>query len=1376
MLSKERKSTNTINWNLFEIKNSNPTKAFETMCRHIFLRHYKVSSHAFSANFNQTGVETEPVLFEGMYYGFQCKYSTSGNGDTLYKEVYDSLKKAVDTYLNINTIIVYTNLDIKPNVTEQELASTAKSKRIQIERMVQNNNIKIIWFLKENFETALNEDDNYDLYREFFSSQDTNGLLKSAITYDERTFLTSLQFIDLPVNGTKFSLVQDEILSNQLSVVTGAAGTGKSELLKKLYLEAESKYKSSLQPTSTPNNVQIPIFIRLRECINGNLETLLRDRLKDFCINIANNQNPYIIFLDGVDEVPSIDFHNVISFILYHNANNHTSFVLSSRLNTPNLTMILRDLETKIYTIDDLKTTDVELYFNSLNNAEKTEKLADIKSTNAKFLDDITDIFSAVLLSETITQIDNKTTKVDLIKLNAEQRIEKHSKLALINLPESKVQSITSILASTSEKMQHSGIISISRPELQNIIRTQFPNCSYLDVDHIIDVICELFFDTSPAHDLQVRYSYKHKRYFEFYLYIAVKNTFYDNPSILRELRLLSNRDFILHIFLIQELKENTLSANLEKVFTLRFFEAYLGDEYLGEEKSYWLSSKKFLIPSSDSYAYSSELRRYLCTKQIEDFMDFIRIDPLHIRGFLTTDNYYDFVKEYHKTNGVDIRETLKEFYDFSEDQLIKAKYNDLYSYLYCMCVIENLQIADVYNSISSKDHIIRDIDLDYYPSNTSNSYFVIAFFDLAVECFSDWVVSSIEKLSLNHLEVLSYILLRRKNLKHIIKNDGKLSLLSQAVCDRISQNESEPYETNTVVLYGVLMGKVIGEANIQNRAIKSNTNHYETWRTNIELNSYTLLLLNGKVSPYHHDYMLGISLRKLVHEYLSDNKQDLLSAVLTEINKYNLIYKNWFIYYDTCFIGEILSGLNFTNIAIQQFIFRLKKYRSVVNVFQVLYTIMLRNLPLFKTIANPSLITSEYAVASKEISYYEYNSDLGYQYATMMSHFDTSKADALFEIAVNNSIFRPAFRKEDMIDLHLPEALLTAYENCWISDEIMEFNLRRTYSILQLAKETLDSGNHEIYFKYVVEKCCPHLEDILDDLSSVESEDPNRLIGWESKHATVSEEELTLEALPKYYNCQVEDIDYSSVSVWKTLISFEFSQDKELKILYQTLADNYYPDSFYSKISRCYPIITAVLISDVQTRTMAVDFIMKHAGRMGLVNIIKAYAFIGEDTLGKHCVDELLQLCEAMVYPSSEFRKDINTYKNQNGRLISTICNSKATDWDTDPDNRIMAYLPDHKITIKWDSFEEYEPFYEDWATNYPDKNARSVKYYVYYGESLMKTFNLVYVDGYRALLPMPNYETRHISRTDYQFSCLVNSNIDNLNRYIVSSKLIVD
>ena len=62
---------NEINWSRFELKNSNPQDAFETMCRNIFLRKYKVSSHNFSANYNQAGLETELVLFNNKYNAYR---------------------------------------------------------------------------------------------------------------------------------------------------------------------------------------------------------------------------------------------------------------------------------------------------------------------------------------------------------------------------------------------------------------------------------------------------------------------------------------------------------------------------------------------------------------------------------------------------------------------------------------------------------------------------------------------------------------------------------------------------------------------------------------------------------------------------------------------------------------------------------------------------------------------------------------------------------------------------------------------------------------------------------------------------------------------------------------------------------------------------------------------------------------------------------------------------------------------------------------------------------------------------------------------------------------------------------------------------------
>ena len=293
--------------------------------------------------------------------------------------------------------------------------------------------------------------------------------------------------------------------------------------------------------------------------------------------------------------------------------------------------------------------------------------------------------------------------------------------------------------------------------------------------------------------------------------------------------------------------------------------------------------------------------------------------------------------------------------------------------------------------------------------------------------------------------------------------------------------------------------------------------------------------------------------------------------------------------------------------------------------------------------------------------------------------------------------------------------------------------------------------------------------------MSSIESENPYERMNEERGLTALSSKDLNFDNLVQYYGLKIEGINYFSRSIWEALIKFEQSKDKQLKLLYKTLEDNYYPGSNFSKINKCFPIITSILFSDIQTRNQAIHFIMTHAGRMGLINIIHVFALIGDDISGKNCVEKLLTLCEAMVYPTSDYKKEFNAYANRYSSLIQKVCNSKIKDWDTDTEHCMMTYLPDFKVTIQWEAYEDQEPFYEEWATNHPDKNARSVNYYLYYEDSLIKTFKLVYIDGYRALLPMPNHE-KHIRRRDYQFSCLVNSNIDNLNDYIARSKLIVD
>ena len=1366
---------NEINWSQFMLKNPNPQDAFETICRNLFLREYKVSSHGFSSNYNQAGLETEPVLFENKYYGFQCKFSISGNSDSLYAQVLESLTKAVMAYPNLNTVIVYTNLNIKPNISSLDLLKKRKSVRVKIHELAQKNNLEIVWFLKPNFEKALNDIENYDLYRSFFSPQDTQGLLRNALTHDERTFLTSNQFIDLSLNGKKFSEIREAILLQNISIITGAAGTGKSEILKKLYLQCEQNYLLNVNRAPSDNAVAIPIFIRMRECINGDLEGLLRNRLKDFDISIVNNQNNYVYFFDGIDEISALDFGNVITCIVRLKDKESTKgLVISSRINTANLTTVLRDCKPITYKIDSLKSSDVIDYFNRLNNQEKDEKLQDIRENNSSFFEDITDIFSTVLLSKNIFQINKTTTKVDLIELNTENLVESNRKYPLINLPEPKMVAVKKILGQVSETMQRTGNISISRFDLQNIINKLFPNCSYAQIDEIIEFISEMFFDSSAEELQQKRYSYRHKRYFEFFLYNAIRNVFYDNPAILRELRLLSNKDFIINIFLAQEMKNNELSSNIQKMLVLRFFETYLGDNYFYDAKISWQTSKAPLVGDAASYLQSEALREYLCTKNIDDLRDFLKTDPLSIKGFLTSANYYSFVKQYHKKNILDIRELLNEVYDIPDDWLKKAKEKDQCSFLYCKCVIDQESITSAYDAICTIPDVVMT-DLDYYPYTQNSSNLVVDFFELALDSFDEWLLSTINDISINHLEVLSYTLLRTQNLRYIIKDD-RMSPIAEAISNRINSYITEPYGIHTIVLYNVLTDDgIVQKTAIEERAKDVNIYHYETWRRNIELNSYIGVVLGAEFSPYHYDYRLGIALRKIVNDCCVVSKKDMLSKILQEVNKYNLVCKNWFSYYNAIFIGETIANMDINHVDVKGFIAELSKYDSVVSIFQILYVLMKQNAELFKIIANPSLIVSAYTKASQNLSYYDYNSDLAFKYATMIAHFDIVKADALFDCAINNSLFRPFFRKENMLDYHLSSCLLTVYDNHWLSNKEIELYIKRVDRILKIAKDTLDSGAYGGYLKYLVEHCCPNLSNIIKDID-MEAINPRMDMEYESYGSKIAMENVTFENLSDYYACKVDGINYMSVPVWKKLIGFELEKDSSLDILYKTIEKNYFPGYGTIKMSNCFHVIIATLISDVKTKPKAMEFIMTHSGRMGLVYLINAFALIGDDCSGRQYLEALIKLCEAMVYPSAEYIEAEEFNDARTDKIIEKICNSKSNDWEEDAERCIMYYMPDSKLSIRWDQFEEQVPFNEEWAINYPNKNAFSIQYYFYYQDELIKEFDMVWVDGYRALIPMPDIRNKHITRESYSLACIVNHSVEILNQYILGSGLIVD
>ena len=145
-----------LDWRKFEIINEKYTDAFQTLCLHLFSRF--VHKDNIHADFNQKGIETEPVEYKGKFYGFQSKYFENGMD---YKQINKSVRDAIDSYQNLDVIKIYYNCNA--------VLSRSKIKR-DLEKYAKEHKVKLEWIGRESFETSLNNKKNLDLCQLFFGA------------------------------------------------------------------------------------------------------------------------------------------------------------------------------------------------------------------------------------------------------------------------------------------------------------------------------------------------------------------------------------------------------------------------------------------------------------------------------------------------------------------------------------------------------------------------------------------------------------------------------------------------------------------------------------------------------------------------------------------------------------------------------------------------------------------------------------------------------------------------------------------------------------------------------------------------------------------------------------------------------------------------------------------------------------------------------------------------------------------------------------------------------------------------------------------------------------------------------------------------------
>lgn len=284
------------NWEIFRAKFSgNPQYNFEWFCYLLFCKEFNQPYGIFRYK-NQSAIETDPIAKDDNVIGWQAKfYSTQLSNHK--KELLDAITRAKRDYPNITKLLFYTNQEWGQNKVKKPQGL------VEINNHTSALNIELEWRTASFFESEFVSIENEVIAKHFFATDKSIFDLMEEQQKHTENILSEIQTC-IAFNNQDFEIDRNKHLeklkneSQQISILSGIGGVGKTVLIKKLHEQLKEK---------TPFYVFKATEFELR-----NINDLLADfSFYDFA-EAHKDENNKIIVIDSAEKL--LDLKNTDPF------------------------------------------------------------------------------------------------------------------------------------------------------------------------------------------------------------------------------------------------------------------------------------------------------------------------------------------------------------------------------------------------------------------------------------------------------------------------------------------------------------------------------------------------------------------------------------------------------------------------------------------------------------------------------------------------------------------------------------------------------------------------------------------------------------------------------------------------------------------------------------------------------------------------------------------------------------------------------------------------------------------------------------------------------------------------------------------------------